>query len=104
MDLEIARTGKTEELGRPSASKRFIRYTAYRAGGEHVAREGMLWFVLYVVAFALGIASFIISVLSAASYTAIGALLSIAVLCLGFAGISSGRDNAWSYSRRRRLR
>ncbi len=58
-----------------------------------MAREGMLWFVLYVVAFALGIASFIISVLSAASYTTIGALLSIAVFCLGFAGISFGRDN-----------
>jgi len=34
-------------------------------------------FVLYVIAVALGFASFVISVLSAASYTEIGALLGI---------------------------
>lgn len=50
----------------------------------------MMPFVLYVIAFALGIASFVISVLSAASYTEIGALLAIGVFCLGFAGMSSG--------------
>ncbi len=50
-------------------------------------------FVLCVVAFALGIASLVISVLSAASSTAIILLLSIAVISLGFAGISvEGED------------
>jgi hypothetical protein len=47
-------------------------------------------FVLYAIAFAMGIASFVISVLSAALYTEIEALLAIGVFCLGFAGIFSG--------------
>ncbi|MGZ7133919.1 MAG: hypothetical protein ACXVH4_04245 [Halobacteriota archaeon] len=55
-----------------------------------MAQRKMMPFVLYVIAFALGIATFIISVLSAASSTEIGALLSIGVFYLGFAGISSG--------------
>jgi hypothetical protein len=55
-----------------------------------VAQRRMTPFVLYVIAFALGIASFVISILSAASYTEIAALLAIGVFCLGFAGMSSG--------------
>jgi hypothetical protein len=55
-----------------------------------VAQRKMIPFVLYVIAFALGIASFVISALAAASYTEIGALLGIAVFFLGFAGMSSG--------------
>jgi hypothetical protein len=50
----------------------------------------MITFVLYVIAFALGIASFVISALAAASSATIIALLAIAVFCLGFAGIYSG--------------
>ncbi|MGZ4908729.1 MAG: hypothetical protein ACXV5F_08790 [Halobacteriota archaeon] len=61
-------------------------------------------FVLYVIAFALGIASFIISVLSAAPYATIGALLSIAVFCLGFAGASSRAGISSTYSRSGRMR
>jgi len=48
-------------------------------------------FVLYVVAFALGVATFVISLLSAASFDTIGALLGIAVFCLGFAGFAFGK-------------
>jgi hypothetical protein len=55
-----------------------------------VEQRRITTFVLYVIAFALGIASFAISVLSVASYTEIGALLAIGVFCLGFAGMISG--------------
>ncbi len=71
---------------------------------RHVAQERLLKFALYAVAFALGIASLIISVLSAASSTAILPLLSIAVISLGFAGISSQGGDVSSYSQKRRRR
>jgi hypothetical protein len=48
-------------------------------------------FVLYTIAFAMGVASFVISALSAASYTEIEALLAIGVFCLGLAGMFSGK-------------
>ncbi len=69
-----------------------------------MAQEHLMKFVLYAVAFALGIASFIISVLSAASSTAIIPLLSIAVISLGFAGISSEGGDVSAYSQKRRRR
>ncbi len=69
-----------------------------------MAQLPLLLFVLYVIAFALGIASFIISALAVASPSAIGALLGVAVFCLGFAGISAQGRNVSTYSRSRRRR
>ncbi len=69
-----------------------------------MAERPLVLFVLYVIAFALGIASFVISALSAASASTIGALLSIAVFCLGFAGIWSHGRTMSAYSQRRRAR
>ncbi len=69
-----------------------------------MVQEHLMKFVLYVVAFALGIASLIISVLSAASSTALIPLLSIAVISLGFAGIRSEGGDVSAYSQRRRRR
>jgi hypothetical protein len=54
-----------------------------------VPQKPVVKFVLHVIAFALGIATFVISVLLVASFATIGALLSVAVFCLGFAGITS---------------
>ncbi len=59
-------------------------------------------FVLYVVAFALGIASLVISVVSAASSSTIIALLSIAVIALGFAGISAEGGEVSTHAQHRR--
>ncbi len=59
-------------------------------------------FVLYVVAFALGLASLVISVVSAASSSTVIALLSIAVISLGFAGISAEGGGASTHSQHRR--
>ncbi len=59
-------------------------------------------FVFYVVAFALGIASLVISVVSAASSSTIIALLSIAVISLGFAGISAEGEDVSTHSQHRR--
>ena len=79
-------------------------YSSDLRGGEHMAQQPLLQFVLYIIAFALGIASFVISVLPAASLATIGALLSIAVFCLGFAGIRAQGHNVSPYSRSRRRR
>ena len=56
-----------------------------------MAQMLILRFVLYVIAFALGFASLVISALSAASSLTITGLLSIAVFCLAFAGVSGRR-------------
>ena len=57
---------------------------------EYVALRRIMPFVSYMIAFALGTANFIISVLSAVSYAKIEALLAIGVFCLSFAGMLSG--------------
>jgi hypothetical protein len=57
---------------------RFIlQFRTVKYRGECVAQRRMTPFVLYVIVFALGITSFVISVLPAASYNEIGALLAI---------------------------
>ncbi len=67
-----------------------------------MAQEHLMKFVLYVVAFALGIASLVISVVTAASSSTIIPLLSIAVISLGFAGISAEGGDVSTYSQHRR--
>ncbi len=69
-----------------------------------MAQQPLLLFVLYVIAFAIGIASFVISALAVAPASTIGALLGVAVFCLGFAGISAQGRNVSEYSRNRRRR
>ena len=60
-----------------------------------MARENLTQLVLYAVALALGISSAVLSILATLSiipaleFTTIGALLGIAVFCLGLAGLDS---------------
>ncbi len=67
-----------------------------------MAQQHLTKFVLYVVAFALGIASLVISVVVAASSSTVIALLSIAVISLGFAGISAEGGEVSTNSQHRR--
>ncbi len=67
-----------------------------------MTQERLTKFVLYVVAFALGIASLVISVVVPASSSTIIALLSIAVISLGFAGISAEGGDLSTHSQHRR--